>query len=145
MATICWKSCYEIGVGTFDAEHQNLVRLVNALYEGIRQHQGEHLAQEVPDELILYTDKHFQHEEQYMEKYNYPAEARLHHQQEHQGLREQVLAYRQRLQSDPQNLLLPELFRFLRQWVLDHIVETDMQFGAFLRQHSVYDCGPPVL
>ncbi|MBN2645121.1 MAG: hemerythrin family protein [Desulfuromonadaceae bacterium] len=140
MAVITWKSCYKTGIPTFDAEHRTLVDAVNSLYEGIRDKRGDEVLGSLFATLLLYTKKHFQHEEEFMLKYHYPAME--HHKQEHHKLKESLVDYQERFQSGYTGLSA-EVFRFLRTWLLDHILETDMQFGEFLRQQNVQDCGSP--
>ncbi len=142
MAVICWKTCYEVGVSTFDEEHHTLVQVINDLYEAIREKRGDAALQELLATLVEYTKKHFDHEEVHMEKHNYPEIDE--HKKEHVILKDKLVDYQQKISDDTVGLT-PEIMGFLRAWLLDHIVDTDKQFGQFLQDNSVYDCGPPAV
>ena len=139
---IAWKSCYEIGVGTFDDEHHTLVKTINDLHHALREKRGDGILQELLDTLVEYTVKHFDHEEIFMEKYDYPQTSE--HKEEHIDLKNKIGNYQEKIRSGETGLS-PEIMGFLRAWLLDHIVDTDKKFGEFLRSNSVYDCGPPAI
>nr|WP_320049390.1 bacteriohemerythrin [uncultured Desulfuromonas sp.] len=142
MSIITWKSCYETGIATFDAEHRALVEVVNELYEAMREKRGDEVLGSLLSRLVVYTKKHFQHEEDHMLKHHYPNyDAHL---LEHQKLKKTIVEFQEQI-STGYTGLSPEVFKFLREWLLNHIVETDMHMGEFLRAHSIYDCGPPAL
>ena len=133
MAIISWKECYATGIERFDQEHQELVASVNRLYEAIR---GKTTQDELPaiiEELTNYTLSHFAHEEELMAEYQYPNfEAHL---QEHLALRDRIAEF-QKGAEDPHQMAL-QLFTFLREWLLHHIVEVDGLYGPFLREKGL--------
>jgi len=142
MAVISWKDCYSIGIETFDDEHHVLVRVVNDLYEALREKKGDEVLHGLLETLVEYTEKHFAHEEQNMDKYDFPdAEA---HKEEHEKLKNKIIDYQQKIASGTTGLS-PQIMGFLRAWLLDHIVETDKHFGDYLKSRSVYDCGPAAI
>ncbi|MDY0190093.1 MAG: bacteriohemerythrin [Desulfuromonas sp.] len=139
MAVILWKECYSVGISTFDDEHHVLVRVINDLYDAVREKKGDTALHNLLNILVEYTEKHFSHEEQYMDKIDYPDAAE--HKEQHVVLKNKLNDYLQKVVSKETGLS-PEVMGFLRAWLLDHIVETDKQFGDFLRSRSIYDCGP---
>ena len=142
VATITWKSCYETGNPTFDAEHRALVNALNELYEAIRKKQGDEVLTSLFPTLNLYIRKHFQHEEEAMLKHRYPGmEAHI---KAHRAFKKTVSDYQEQVLTGYTGLS-SDLYKSLREWLLNHIVKTDGQFGEFLRSQHVYDCGPPVL
>lgn len=142
MAVIEWKKCYEVGIATFDDEHHALVGVINDLYTALREKRGDDALNELLAVLVEYTKKHFEHEEHHMDKYKYPEI--VEHKQAHILLKNRIIDFQQQVSSGETGLS-PELMSFLREWLLEHIVETDKKFGSFLLQHSVYDCGPPAI
>jgi len=129
MPVITWKECYETKIISLDKEHQRLVELINQLYEAIRQKRSEEVMLPIFDQLLDYTKQHFAHEEEVLEEYSYPD---LEQQREqHRKLTEQVSVYRQQLASEnmPE---AKEIMNFLRTWLLQHIVEYDLQYGPYL-------------
>lgn len=142
MSIISWKSCYETGIATFDAEHHVLVCVINDLYEAMREKKGDEALNTLLTRLIVYTKKHFQHEEEHMDRYHYPDSPA--HKVEHAELKDKINNFMEQLSSGYTGLSA-DVLHFLREWLLNHIVETDMSFGKFLRENSIYDCGPPAI
>ncbi len=134
MSVIAWKDCYATGIGEFDAEHKDLVERVNSLYEAIRSKEAAERIKVIVPALKAYTLSHFAHEEQLLEEHQYPNLAD--HRKEHEDLKLKVGEFEDRLGEDDPQLPL-QLFNFLREWLLHHIVEIDSQYGPFLRDRGV--------
>ena len=123
MSVITWKFCYETGIATFDAEHRALVNVVNELYEALREKRGDEVLSSLLSRLVIYTKKHFQHEEDHMLKHLSPNDdTQL---LEHQKLKKTFVEFQEQISTGDTGLS-PEVFKFLRA-------------------HRIYDCGPPVL
>jgi len=133
MAIIAWKAVYETGIVALDTEHKALIEQINRLFEAVRNKQGEEVLGEILAMLTTYTHEHFEHEEQLMTKYGYPGLKE--HLAVHQQLREDVQAMTERHSSGTE-VLAAELLKFLRVWVLEHIVEVDKKYGAFLESRA---------
>jgi len=142
MAVIEWKKCYEVGIATFDDEHHALVGVINDLYAALREKRGDEALNHLLISLVEYTQKHFEHEETHMDKYLFPDTEE--HKQAHVLLKKRIVDFQQQVSSGEKGLS-PELMGFLREWLLEHIVETDKKFATFLLSKSVYDCGPPTI
>lgn len=134
MAIISWKDCYATGIAQCDAEHQELVKRINALYEAIRSKETEQAVPETIEAIISYTIEHFDHEEELLKTQEYPDLEE--HLKEHAELKEKVADFKQRLEAGEEQLHL-KLFNFLREWLLHHIVETDIRYGEFLQSKGV--------
>lgn len=132
MSLIRWKSVYETGIVALDDEHRQLVDQINCLSEIIRQKQGEAL-DDIFAVLASYTENHFQHEERLMEQYGFPDLAE--HQAVHQALRDRVGEIQARTDITDAELA-KELYRFLRAWLLEHIVEVDKKYGVYLESRA---------
>lgn len=133
MAIITWKKIYETGIVALDNEHQGLVSQINKLYEAIRDKQDDEVLEETLAMLESYTVHHFQHEEKLMAEYQYPGLEE--HQRVHQELIDSVQDLIQR-STTAENELARDLLKFLRVWVLEHIVNVDKQYGAFLESRG---------
>jgi hemerythrin len=133
MATIAWKEIYETGIVALDKEHQQLVAQINSLFEAIREKRGEDALKDILAMLEDYTENHFQHEEKLLAEYNFPGLAE--HQEVHQALRDDVQALKERYHQGSEGLA-QELLKFLRVWVLEHIVNVDKKYGAFLESRG---------
>ena len=67
MAYFEWGPDLEIDHGLIDADHRQLVELVNELHTATSQGQGQEVVASVMERLITYTRQHFAREEQGME------------------------------------------------------------------------------
>lgn len=133
MSVIKWKECYETKIDSLDREHQRLVELINQLYEAIRNKHPEDVMQTTFDALLDYTKQHFSHEEKLLEEYNYP-ELELQREQ-HQKLAQEVDDYLHKLAEGNIPPAI-EVMGFLRSWLLDHIVQSDLKYGPHLESHA---------
>lgn len=133
MGLIAWKAVYETGIVTFDTEHRELVAQINRLNDLLRKKQGDVALNEIFAVLENYTEHHFRHEERVMEQYGFPGLAE--HQAAHQELRDRVAEMRARNDLDPGELA-KELYRLLRVWLLEHIVEMDKKYGVYLESRA---------
>lgn len=128
MAVIKWRDSYDTGIEAVDEEHRKLVDLIEAMYRSIRDKEPKETVERVLTEIVEYTQTHFANEEALMEETLYPSLAD--HRQEHQNLIKEVGEYSERLTSNfPDGR--QELYKFLREWLLNHIMESDKAFGEF--------------
>ncbi len=81
--------------------------------------------------MYNYSLNHFSHEEQILEESNYSGLA---------AQKEQHSRFAARLEEMKEQLLsadesaIPEVYKFLREWWLQHIVEVDGQYGDVLKE-----------
>ncbi len=117
---------FQTKVPEMDAEHQQLIDLINRMYR-IFQHNGSSkdiLA--VLDDLLQYGVKHFADEEAFMEKTGIPNREDLEeHKRIHKDLVNQAMDLKNRLQSGQAGLGM-ETFKFLQDWLMGHIAKIDM-------------------
>ncbi len=129
MATIAWKAVYETGIVALDKEHQELVKQIDNLFVAVRDKRGEEVLSDILAMLEDYTENHFKHEEQLLAEHGYPELTE--HLALHQALRDEVAAMKVRFSENPEGLAR-EFLKFLRQWLLEHIVNVDKKYGPFL-------------
>lgn len=133
MALIEWKDIYETGIVALDNEHRTLVEQINRLGQVLRNKSGDDALGEILAVLQDYTENHFRHEERLMQEYGYPDLAE--HREIHQALRDSVAELKAEY-ADGKEGLAKELYKFLRGWLLGHIVEVDKKYGAFLESRA---------
>ncbi len=106
---------------------------INRLYQAILDQNPEEVLLSIFAELVDYTELHFSHEESMLAEYGYP---QLEEQQiEHRQLTRQVLDYRQKL-TGGDTVSATEVMGFLRNWLLEHIVKHDRQYGSYLESRG---------
>ena len=131
MPIFAWKRSYEIGLVEIDMQHRKLVGMINELFDGMKEDHGQWTMHHVLDELLEYVQLHFKTEEEAMAAHYYPGlEA---HSLEHMKMTSQVLELQQR-RSNGERIATPELFRFLCDWLTNHIQVHDKRFGDFIKK-----------
>ena len=129
MTLIRWRDSFSVGIQKFDDEHKVLLDIINEMFIIVRDHKTvDHLAPEI-NKLIHYTHEHFADEEEAMEKAGYPALAE--HKSIHARLLDDVTAFKKRVENGDEETITT-FYHFLRDWLLTHIMEEDMQYKPFL-------------
>ena len=126
-----WNAKFETGIQEVDLQHQVLFDNVNRLYADLNTGRDRQVLDDVFLELVVYVGSHFGTEERLMEESSYPGLAK--HRIEHQRLTEKVKEYRALFEAGAD--LEEEMFEFLLSWLVNHILETDMQMGRYFRAH----------
>jgi len=123
---ITWKDYYSVNNPQLDAEHKQIIGLINDFYAAMRQDRENHAAREVLERLIKYTLTHFEHEEEIQERAGYPdVEA---HKAAHARLRRQTTDLRDNLSL----VTGSDVLYFLKQWWLNHIQGEDKKYSPYL-------------
>ncbi|NQU57658.1 MAG: bacteriohemerythrin [Rhodospirillales bacterium] len=125
---IIWNSTLRVGVDAIDKDHQTLASLLNRVTHGS---VDEGVLDQAVEELIDYTQYHFQREEAVMEVCVYPdLEA---HRGRHKDIviQANVLANALRKEHDPETLY--RLRKFLRDWLFGHIIKVDTDLARFAK------------
>lgn len=126
MPLIEWKADYSVGHPELDADHENLVELINTLHDAWQTGEDLDVLHGIFGELLMYTDYHFQREERMLEAKNYPALDKQ--KSEHERLRGRVQDFRARHLAQPNPVLTVEIEDFLKSWMMSHILEEDMRY-----------------
>ena len=128
-----WKTEYSVQHTGIDGQHQRLVAILNDLYDAMTDGQGRTAIGRVLKGLLDYTKSHFSYEEQQMQRCSYPA--LLHHKEEHRKLLQQVDQYAKEW-NDTQSVSAVQLATFLKDWLLNHIGQTDRPLATYLRAQT---------
>ena len=126
---VLWKPCYCIGDELIDRQHQRLVSLLNYLYDRIMEACSKKVIDLVLMELIRYAETHFQDEEELMRRINYPELDK--HQKEHERLVTEVFHFKEKFDRGLATKM--ELLHFLREWLVNHVINEDLKIKCFLK------------
>jgi hemerythrin-like metal-binding protein len=118
-----------VGSVTIDNQHKQLIALINKLGEAMQQGRGNDVMNEVLSELTDYTIKHFRYEESIFSASRYP-HSEL-HKQKHTVLVDQVKSIRAKMESG-QSAVSTSTFNFLKDWITEHIMKTDMTYTSYI-------------
>lgn len=127
MGYFSWSDELSVGSSFIDNDHRKLIALINELHQAMRRDQGREILQPVLTELIKYTQEHFAREEEHMLKIDYAERAA--HKLEHDKLLSEVLEM-QRKFDDGSAMLTFQVSKFLRDWLVKHIMESDRKLAA---------------
>ncbi|KAB2898373.1 MAG: bacteriohemerythrin [Burkholderiaceae bacterium] len=125
-----WTSELELGFDEIDRQHQELVRLTNALHEELccpiprREAIGA-----VLEGLVDYTHNHFIVEEVLFQRHGYPETPA--HQAEHNGFTAKAMDLLMRFEDGEEVSI--EALEFLKEWLVHHICKVDRAYLPFLR------------
>ena len=129
---IQWKDQYNTGCPEIDLHHQTLAEIVNELYQAFEHGLAESKSIEILKKLEDYTKYHFQAEEELMAKYNYPElEA---HKIEHMRLIKELKKIKEQILNNQDKLVSFRLMLTLKDWILDHILESDHKYKYICEQ-----------
>lgn len=131
MSFFPWSEEYSVHLRVIDNDHKDLVSTVNALHDAIRKGSAKGEIGHIISNLAHYVDDHFTREEALMEAYDYPGLAE--HKRIHRHLTRMVFAIRTVFASKPMEIDPAKLLRFLRDWLVHHIVDEDRKYVPFLR------------
>jgi len=134
MALFEWRDEYSVKIASIDTQHQKLVAILNQLHEGmVSGHGTEHLSS-VLASLVEYTAKHFAFEEQLFAEHQYPQTKE--HIEEHQRLVTQVLDFQKKYATGQASINM-QLMKFLKDWLIKHILGSDKLYVAHLVERGV--------
>lgn len=126
-----WSDDYALNLPEIDAQHKRLFELINAIWQATvrRAELAETLL--LLDELENYTAIHFAAEEELMRLAAYPGFEL--HRREHQRFIARVQQEKDSIARGKTGLSL-DLLRFLKDWLVKHILGTDKKYGDFYKQ-----------
>jgi hemerythrin len=126
---VTWKDKYSTGIDEIDGHHKKLFQLLNESQALLLQDDKQEELSQLLDELIDYTSYHFSIEEDLMVKGHYQGIDR--HLIEHFGFRNKVLSFKKEI-AEGKGYLSVDIFDFIRNWLVDHILEIDAEMSKAL-------------
>ena len=131
--SIQWDAKYSVHDEGIDSEHQKLFGLVNDVLAIEKPEQEPQRFKADVKELFHYMEFHFRHEEELMEKVQYPDR------KAHLARHKAIIAMMNGLLHDC--LSLPELAQklrhFLIDWLLKHVAEDDTRMAGSIDRFSM--------
>ncbi len=123
MEKLEWVDSFSVGIKKIDYQHQKLISLLNELVTASETGQQREVIGKVLEELVAYTDYHFKAEENFF---------RVHpqykkHLEIHRGFVERALKLLITYQNENKDLSFTTI-EYLRNWVKEHIMGTDVVF-----------------
>jgi len=119
------------GISDIDFQHKFIFQAINSLEDTDTYKDEQNLFFTIC-EIEEYASKHFQTEEEYMIKYNYPAINE--HISQHRDFTEKYLKLKEEFEEKGlREEYLKHLRTFLSEWIIKHYTTIDVKMAAFLR------------
>ena len=123
---ITWKPFYTVNDPAMDAQHRQIIEILNTLYASLDTADAAVVTRRAMDQLVRYTHTHFADEERVLREIAYPDLT------EHKALHDQM---RRRTMALSQNLNLVtarDMLVLLKDWWLGHIQDEDKKYAPYL-------------
>ncbi len=131
---IPWSDRMSVSVGAMDAQHRKLVGYINELHAALQSGKDAARLGNILTGLISYTVTHFGSEEKLMAQHGYPG---LPEQKAaHQAFISKVRAFQADVQAG-RAAVSEDILSFLRDWLLNHIMRSDRQYGKHLNAQGI--------
>ncbi len=130
MPLIEWSDSLSVQIAEIDAQHQQLVGMINELHDAMKAGRAQHSLGNIVTRLAYYAETHFATEERYFTDYAYPRASA--HTAEHHAFMEKVKGYERDLTAG-RLMLSMDVMKFLGDWLVRHIQGVDQQYTEHFR------------
>ena len=132
MKPIEFTAIFNIGIKEIDAQHKQLIKLINQLAIELENPDGKQLPDHLSD-MMNYALKHLVYEERLLQKQGYPDFEN--HLNEHQAFREKTVELYAIAKTDCEMSSIL-MHHYLSDWIVDHILNSDMAYKSFLKERK---------
>jgi hemerythrin len=130
IVTLKWTQNLSVRDETIDNQHKHLFAIINRLIQVRKQGAVWQQVLEVINELVAYSTFHFESEDEFMLKSDYPLF--ISHRKYHMAYMKKVDEFISDFEKQKQEL--PEsMLRFLRDWWINHVSIEDQQIARHIR------------
>lgn len=134
MAFLSWNESLSVKIVSIDDQHKKLIELINKFYEQVSHRSNDENISILIKGMKEYTQMHFNTEEQYMKKFNYPDY--LNHKKEHDFFISKVADVEEKFNKG-KVILSYEITSFLKEWIKNHIQGSDKKYTDFFVKNGV--------
>ncbi len=129
MQGLIWNERFSVGVPAMDQQHKRLIDLINNL----RKSEDAGIAFDAIMGMFDYASIHFRAEEALLQKAGYSLLSAQ--QGQHQAFIDKAVGFSRQDLNDP--TICTEITRFLRTWLLEHILQEDMLYKRCIPPHLI--------
>jgi hemerythrin len=128
-----WQDAFSVGNEELDGQHRQMLDLLNRIYDSIELEQTRQPVAVFLEESDRFATIHFETEERLMAECGYPGLEE--HRKAHGAYRALVAQIRQREEKEQAE----DLFFFLKEWWLGHLLQVDSQYAPWLKRQGSPD------
>lgn len=131
MALIKWDESFSVGNTEIDEQHKKWIAIYNNMHEGLTGGGSSNLANLAAnslEEMHDYAKNHFQFEEEYLKRINYPE--LVDHRRLHRDFENKIYNYTREIR-DGKILLNTSIIKMIRNWLVEHILQEDKKYSDF--------------
>jgi hemerythrin len=129
-----WTEDFSVGVVEIDNQHKKLVKMINELHQAMKQGKGNSHAGDIINQLVDYSIYHFQTEEKYFDKFDYPQTEK--HKKIHTDFVNIVSFFKNEFKNN-EVMLTIDILNFLSSWLRKHILGDDMEYSDFFIENGL--------
>ena len=133
MDMIAWDDSFSVGHQKIDSQHEKLINMVVDLFWAMQDEADSGTIPEVLEKMADYARMHFETEERILESVGYPdlvPQKKMHH-----SYCKKVAEFTERAKNGDGGLT-SDMFDYLKEWLVGHILRDDMKYKDFVRQGS---------
>ena len=124
-----WADEFSVLVEDMDDQHKYLIGLINKLHKAMKLGSTSSEVLSIINGLREYTETHFDNEEKFLAKHNYPG---LPEQiEQHRMFVDKIMSIEQDYKLGKASLTI-EFINFLKKWLINHIQTKDRMYGEYI-------------
>ncbi len=130
-----WSEKHFVYVNQIDTQHKKIVDMLNSMNEAMKQGKANEMLDKTVGELLDYTKTHLTFEEGLMKRHNYPQA--VGHLDFHAKFIKEINDLHDGFKKGNVGLAI-KIMNLLKDWLSNHIMETDKRLGAYLNSVNVH-------
>jgi hemerythrin len=134
---LIWKDEYSVSNSAIDLQHQQIIRLLNSVFDLIKNGGSVAQLNNLLDDLQLYAETHFKFEEKMMEMAGFPELKE--HAAVHKTMADRTAAMGRTHRTSINEIMPQDVLAFLKEWWLNHILIDDMKYAPYVSNLSMQD------
>ncbi len=133
MTKLVWQDEYSVGVKELDYQHEELLDLINRLYDESPKKDLDSCFWNL-NKMVKYAELHFSTEEKLMETYGY--EGLEMQRGEHDSFTMKVFELNAKLEQTKGDIYA-DLIDYLKEWYVSHILGTDKGYIELFKEKGL--------
>ena len=139
---LIWRDSMSVNNDSIDHDHRYLVCYLNTVELALQNPKEKEVLITSLTQLYNYAYEHFMKEEIIQQKISYPDITS--HRMEHKKLLEELMELKNKMKQEYNTEEIEkrydEIVSFLRHWLVDHVLNTDMLLKPYLCKHPKHLC-----